>query len=140
MHTASAADLRFLAAFEECELAATAFGHREHLRIAYTYLTLVPFEAAAMAMETGLHRFLRQLGAPASKYHETLTRAWLLAVGHFMHANRSTASFESFLQADGRLLDQSIMETHYTRERLWSDAARLCFLEPDLQPFPLHGS
>ncbi|MEP6956943.1 MAG: hypothetical protein ABI883_08960, partial [Chthoniobacterales bacterium] len=110
------------------------------LRIAYTYLTLMPFEGAAVAMETGLRRFLRQLGAPASKYHETLTRAWLLAVGHFMHASGAAASFEKFLQADERLLDQRIMGTHYTRERLWSDAARAGFVEPDLQPIPLHGS
>jgi hypothetical protein len=80
----SPADRRFLEAFENCELSAAEFHHREHLRLAYLYCSLQPADAALAAMRRGLQRFLAHVGAPASKYHETMTAAWLLAVQHFM--------------------------------------------------------
>lgn len=138
MNTLSDADQRFLAAFENCELAAQEFGHREHVRLAYIYLSQQRDDDALDKLQSGLQRFLAHLGAPSSKYHETLTRAWLLAVRHFMHAAGPTSSFAEFIASDARLLDQCIMETHYTPGLLWSDAARARFVEPDLQPIPTH--
>ncbi len=87
-------------------------------------------------MESGLLRLLAHLGAPPSKYHRTLTQSWLLAIRHFMETASPTTSFEQFLETGGLLLDQEIMETHYTSDLLWSAEARGKFVEPDLQPIP----
>ena len=131
-----ASDREFLAAFESCSLRPAEFRHRDHLRLAYIYLTLHELDAALSVMRTGLHRFLAHVGAPPSKYHETVTRAWLLAVEHFMREAAPTASFEEFAAAAPRLFAHDAMETHYTPELLWSDIARQRFVEPDLQPIP----
>ena len=132
-------DRQFLEAFESCALSSAEFRHREHVRLAYIYLTLNDADAALAAMRGGLQRFLAHVGAPASKYHETVTRAWLLAVEHFMRA-APTASFEQFAAAASRLFAEGAMETHYTRQLLWSEAARAQFIPPDLEPIPPRAS
>ena len=132
-------DDRFLAAFEAAELTPDGFRHREHLRVAYIYLTLHRFDVAREKMESGLRNLLAKFGAPPSAYHETMTSAWLLAVAHFMHTGGPTASFADFLEAGGaRLLEKEIMATHYSATLLASDAARERFVEPDLQRIPQH--
>jgi hypothetical protein len=132
-------DLKFLAKFEAADFTAAEFGHREHLQIAYIYLAQSSFEIALVRIEFGLRGLLAHLGAPQSKYHQTLTRAWLLAVQHFMRSKGQSASFAEFIQHATPLLDQSVMETHYTPERLWSDDARTRFLAPDLEGIPTHA-
>ena len=129
-------DRKFLEAFESCALSPEEFRHRDHVRLAYIYLSLSDADAALTTLREGLHRFLAHLGAPSSKYHETVTRAWLLAVEHFMREAGPTESFEKFAAASPRLFAEGAMETHYTRELLWSDAARQQFIAPDLQPIP----
>ena len=129
-------DRRFLEAFERCELAPDRFHHRDHLRLAYIYLTLGDVDTALQTMRSALQRFLVHVGAPPSKYHETITRAWLLAVRHFMHVAGPTKNFEQFAASTPRLFEHGIMETHYTRELLRSEEARRRFVEPDLKPIP----
>lgn len=138
-HRASADDRAFLAAFEACEVPPSAFNHREHVRLAYVCLCEEGTPDAAHArVRTALHAFIAHNGVPASKYHETITRAWVLAVDYFMRKAAPAVfdSFETFIASDPRLLDSSIMLTHYSRERLFSDEARAGFVEPDLQEIP----
>lgn len=129
-------DARLLQAFESCELTSATFRHREHLRIAHIYLTIHPFETALQTLRARLQAFLSHLGAPPTAYHETMTRAWLLAVDHFRHQRGEQASSEAFLATSPALLDKEVMYTHYTPERLKSSAAREGFIEPDLEPIP----
>ena len=137
MHSLSESDLRFAAKFEACDITAANFGHAEHLRVAYIYLAQHPFADAYEKMENGLRNLLAHLGAPPSKYHTTITAAWLLAVRHFMDECGATADFQQFLAAGGaRLLDQQIMATHYSSEALASTEARSAFVAPDRQAFP----
>ena len=131
-----ASDRAFLNAFESCALPAAQFHHRDHVRLAFIYLTLHDLETALDLMRSGLHRFLAHAGAPATKYHETITRAWLLAVEHFMREAGPIGSFEEFAARAPRLFAPGAMETHYTSERLESDEARHRFVEPDREPIP----
>ena len=133
-------DREFLEAFDRCEITAREFGHRAHVRLAYILLTLYAPDAARAEMKSGLERLLAHLGAPASKYHETLTTAWTLAVHHFMQITPHASSFEEFATSAPRLFEQEIMQTHYTIERLMSDDARRDFVEPDVQAIPRHTS
>ena len=133
-------DTDLLQAFESCRLTPASFRHREHLRVAYLYLVRSPFDLAHARFEAGVQRLLAHLGAPASHYHATLTRAWLLAVHHFLRREGAKATSEQFLSAPcaaSCLLDQQIMLTHYSAERLFSAAARAEFIGPDLDPIPL---
>ncbi len=135
-HTISIEDRRFRETFEACELAPESFRHRAHVRLAYIYLAEHDPDAAAVRMRTALQTFLRHHGVDAAKYHETMTRAWVLAVRHFMSRAAPTASADAFIDAHPALLDGTIMLRHYSRGALFSDEARRRFVEPDLAPIP----
>lgn len=83
-HRSSAEDLMFRRAYETGEIAPAAFDHRAHLRLAYVYLSELDDDTAFRAMRDALRAFLERHGIDVAKYHETLTRAWILAVRHFM--------------------------------------------------------
>jgi hypothetical protein len=135
-HTASAEDLAFARAFEACQLDPQAFDHAAHVRLAYIYLCVAPHDAAAARMKDSLLAFLTHLGGDTSKFHETITRAWILAVAHCMAETAACASAAAFLAANPRLLDSRIMLTHYSAQVLFSPAARQAFVPPDVSPLP----
>ena len=139
MHSVSDDDLAFLASFESCAIAPSAFHHREHVRLAYIYLCDGDVIEAHRRLRASLLAFLAHNGVDAAKYHETITRAWILAVDHFMERAEPASpsvSFDGFIAGNPRLLDTGIMLTHYTKARLFSDDARAAFVEPDLDPIP----
>ncbi|MEL7059371.1 MAG: hypothetical protein AAGN46_05005 [Acidobacteriota bacterium] len=132
-------DRAFLDRFESCRLQPSSFDHGAHLRLAYCCLAEDDVEVAHRRVRTLLSHFLDFHGVDLSKYHETMTRAWLLAVDHFMRRDAVRyASSRDFVARNPRLLDSDIMLTHYSSDRLFSEPARLAFLEPDRQPIPRH--
>lgn len=139
-HELSISDLEFRAAFEAGAFAPADFSHRAHVRLAYVYLADCDVDLALERMRAALVSFLSHHDIPASKYHETLTRSWLLAVNHFMHRTPQTSSSDDFIARNPVLLDSRIMLTHYSAGLLFSEAARLGFVEPDLDPIPRHAA
>ena len=137
-HSPSAEDRQFRSQFEDCSLPPADFDHRGHLRLAYVYLADRDVDAAHEAMRQALWRFLEHNGVDPAKYHETMTRAWIMAARHFMELCPETDSAESFIASDPRMLDPKIMMTHYSAELLFSAEARKRFVEPDLSPIPEH--
>jgi hypothetical protein len=137
-HELSLSDREFRAAFEAGAYAPADFSHRAHVRLAYVYLASNDVERSCVLMSNALRAFLRHHGIPATKYHETLTRAWVLAVHHFMHRSPEAESADDFIDRNPLLLDTKIMLTHYSAGLLFSDAARTAFVEPDLDPIPRH--
>jgi hypothetical protein len=112
------------------------FDHRAHLRLAYVHFAAFGPETGATAFKESLFAYLARHGIDCSKYHETVTRAWLLAVWHFMRKAGATASSQDFLDKSQVLLDSRVMLTHYSKDLLFSDLARRQFVEPDLDPIP----
>jgi hypothetical protein len=139
-HRLSGSDRAFRVEFEACTFPPAAFGHREHVRLAYVYLTDHDTDAAHQLMQGALSTFLRHHGIDVSKYHETMTRAWIMAVRHFMEASPPSESSDAFIEHNPRLLDSKIMMTHYSAEVLFSDEARARFVEPNLSPIPRYDS
>lgn len=106
-------DAAFARAFERGEIAKADFRHASHLRLALAYLEeSTSVEEAAERMASGLRRFATAAGHP-ERYHHTITLFWMHMVA--------------------RLLDKNLMLTYYSHERIWSDAARTSWLEPDLR-------
>jgi len=131
----SLADIEFKEMLESLKLPLEQFNHRAHLRLAYIYLTTTNVDNAEQLMKSALNAFLNHNGVDASKYHETLTRAWVLAVHHFMFKTPYAANADEFIETNKQLLDTNIMMAHYCSKTLFSDRARACFVEPDLEPF-----
>ena len=139
MHDISADDRAFREDFEAGRIAPAQFDHRAHVRLAYCYLVERDVTAAAARMRAALQAFIAHHGIPPAKYHETLTRAWTLAVRHFMDPSTPYASADAFIAANPILLDSAIMLTHYSAALLFSPDARAGFVAPDLEPIPLSG-
>ena len=137
-HELSSSDREFRAAFEAGAYAPADFSHRAHVRLAYVYLAGSDVDTALECYRRALQGFLAHHGISAAKYHETLTRAWILAVHHFMHRSPGAPSADDFIERNPLLLDSKIMLTHYSAGLLFSDAARAGFVEPDLDPIPQH--
>ena len=134
-HLLSAADCDFRITFETCAVAPADFGHEAHVRLAYVYLAELGVESAVERMRQALLAFLEHNNIPRSKFHETLTRSWILAVRHFMNRS-SSVSASDFIAKNPELLDSKIMFTHYSASVLFSAEARERYVEPDLDPIP----
>ena len=92
-------------------------------------------------MRRTLHGLLNHAGVdPATKYHETLTRAWILAVRHFMSRTAESESAAAFIEQHPQLRDSGIMRSHYSTALLFSEEARASFVEPDLSGIPVPGA
>ncbi len=138
-HLLSPDDQAFRAQVEAFTFPPAEFNHRVHLRLAYVYLTEHTTELAYEFMRDSLRGFLTHHGVDLSKYHETMTRAWILAVRHFMEATSSAQSADDFIEQHPEMLNSKIMMTHYSAEVLFSDEARATFVEPNLDPIPRYS-
>ena len=138
-HQTSQEDRDFRSAFEAGAIPPSDFTHQAHVRLAYVYLVESGVEPAVLRMRDALLRFIEHNGIPRDKFHETMTRAWVLAVRHFMSRSPS-ASFADFIAEHRELLDSKIMLTHYSADLLFSDQARAQFVEPNLDPIPRHAA
>jgi hypothetical protein len=139
-HQSSAFDRVFRSDFEAGRVPPAKFDHRAHVQLAYVYLTELDPDAAYQAIRSALLNFLCRHGIDGSKYHDTLTRAWVLAVRAFMDRSPPCESAQEFLAANSRLLYSKILTAHYSPELLFSDAARARFVEPDRRPIPVSGT
>lgn len=133
-------DLEFKIQVESCTFPVSDFNHRAHVRLAYIYLSENDVDLSSERMRETLKRLLVHNGVDPSKYHTTLTKAWILAVHHFMNKTGSAESADAFMDKSPNILDTKIMMTHYSAEVLFSDEARALFVEPDLDPIPRYGS
>ena len=135
-HVASAEDIEFKRQFEACETPLSDFNHKGHLRLAYVYLVDNDTDSSVLLMKEALKRFLQHNGIDPTKYHETITKAWILAVKHFMSRSARCNSAEELIAQNPQMLDTQIMLTHYSAKLLFSDAARESFAQPDRYPIP----
>src|SRR5258708_2560838 len=72
-------DEDFREAFESLKVPTEMFHHREHIHLAWIYSRQFPQEEALGRMVQGIQAFAKHHGA-VSKYHHTITVAWLRLV------------------------------------------------------------
>jgi hypothetical protein len=122
-------DADFVAAFEACTLPGSEFTHRQHVRLAWIYLSEEPLLPALARFIDSLKRYAGSLGA-TTKYHETITYAFLFLI-HERMARQPAATFDEFADANPDLFE-AILKRYYRPETLASDLARTVFVMPDL--------
>ena len=128
-----ATDVELARAFERGDIRSADFHHASHLRVAWVYLReCASVPEAAARMTDALQQFAASVGQ-AQKYHHTLTMFWVLALAG-CRSTMHSASADEVLRAHPRLLDKDLPLAFYSRDRLFSDAARLAWVAPDLQP------
>jgi hypothetical protein len=126
-------DNNFLNDFEQAKF--KAFPHRDHIRMAWLYLSSDGWEVGYEKIQSGLKHFAEAIGQ-VDKYHETITCFWGLVVYHAIHTESEITDFGVFETTFPFLFDKSILYKHYSREHLFSAKARKVWLEPDIRPMP----
>jgi hypothetical protein len=122
------ADAAALAVFQL--RAAGPFPHLSHLRAARLYLRQLALPAALERYIADLRRYAAAKGA-ASKYHETITVAFLLLIRARLADAAPEETFDAFLARNPDLASPACLKTFYTDEALSSPTARRAFLFPD---------
>jgi hypothetical protein len=123
-------------AFHARTLPHAQWTHAAHLRVAWMHLARYALDEAHLRMRVGIIRLNAAHGldeTPQRGYHETLTRVWLVLVGAARARDACTHS-RAFLAAHPLARDLPLR--HYSRDRLFSLAARTIYLAPDVAPLP----
>jgi hypothetical protein len=128
-------DRTFLQAFEEGTLPPSEFSHRGHIRMAWLYLREYGWDEGIVRIRSGIQTFAARLGA-TTKYHETITIFWARLVQHMMSEQPQLETFDDFLAHFPQILDNRLIQQHYSAELLWSPLARGQWVEPDLVLMP----
>jgi hypothetical protein len=115
--------------FEACDIDAAAFGHVDHIGVAYELLRRDDFLTAARTYARCIETIATRAGA-ASKFNLTITLAFLSLIAERMKTGPH-GSFEAFMAENPDLVSGNPLEKWYSRERLQSDLARSVFLMPD---------
>jgi hypothetical protein len=120
-------------ALERCEIPNEGFHHASHLGVAWVYLVESPTTWEAVErMAATLRRFAASVGHP-EKYHHTTTVFWMRRLAA-ERASYPEASLDEILRRTPALLDKNLPLTYYSSGRLFSEEARLSWLDPDLRP------
>lgn len=119
-------------AFRDGSLPASAFHHRDHVRLAWLYVRQHGASAAAAAFTADLQRFAVAKGVPGL-FHATITGAYMALVAE-RRVESAGEVWDDFAAAHPDLLTwkPGILDRYYSAERLWSATARAQFLLPDL--------
>ena len=121
-------------AFEAGNVDPDQFGHDAHVYVAWLYLQDYELNDAIARFCAALKRLTRQLGIE-SKYHETITWFFMIAINERLQLRPSDA-WHTFRQQNPDLFasSPSLISRHYSVERLQSPLARTHFLLPDRLP------
>lgn len=117
--------------FKNCKIERGTWGHPEHLILAFHYASNNDFETAVCKMREGIFKLLKSFEIDLTKempYHETLTVFWMRTVFEFAKARKNVSLVENVSELIIKF-DKDYPLKFYTRERLFSDEARRCFVE-----------
>jgi hypothetical protein len=118
-------------AFEAGRVDNGSFHHRDHVRMAWTYLRELSFPSGAQRFIDALQRFAQANGKP-QLYHATITWAYLVTIHDRMQRN-GAGDWESFAAANADLLTwkPSIIDALYRPETIASEHAKRVFVLPN---------
>ena len=124
------------ASFEENRIPSGGFSHRDHVRLAWTYLKELEFVDAAARVTRGLEAFTQAVGHP-EKYHVTITWAFLVLVQERMAALPEDHRWCTFEEEHSDLLlrGRELLLRYYDPVTLASPRARRTFVLPDRAVF-----
>jgi hypothetical protein len=129
-------DAAFARAFERGDVTPAQFDHLAHVRVAWVYLhESASLDEALARMRDAIRRFAAAAGVP-QKYHETITVLWMRLLAD-VQTGGACGELADVLRAHPALGDKDLPFQYYSREHLFSDAARAGWVEPDRRPLTL---
>jgi hypothetical protein len=131
---------RIVRAFIARTLAKHEWTHQAHLRVGLWHALHFADAAALDLLRERICAYNEATGVANTDtggYHETLTRFYLHVIRSFVSSADASLPIDDLARA---LIDQwgdrNLPLRHYSRERLFSVAARREWREPDLAPLP----
>jgi hypothetical protein len=109
---------------------AGSFGHREHLHMTWSYLRRGQAERVLPFL-----RHVAESHGETEKLNVTMTQFWLAATAHAIRQS-GAGDFPQLLAREPHLLEQDLPFRHWSKEAIFSPAARAGWLDPDLKPLP----
>ncbi len=121
-----------ITAFTSGALDPAAFHHHDHVRLTWALLCRMPYESALEELRVGLRRLVTAAGKP-DRYHETITTFYASQIHSRMYPGEEP-SWSRFAASNPDLLNASraYLRRHYSDATLASEAARKCFVPPDI--------
>ena len=123
--------------FEERTIHKSDWTHAAHLIVGLYYCKAMPFAVAKNLMRDGICWLNDSLGIPnteSSGYHETLTVFWMKRIWNFLDESTEGETLTTLAQQlIERYVDPDLPLTYYSRELLFSAAARRDYFPPDLR-------
>jgi len=121
-------DSELLRKFEAYEVDAAAFGHRQHVQVAFEMLHKYSYLDACAKYANAINTIATRAGA-TDKFNVTITFAFLSLIAERVHSNPGL-DFEAFLAENADLMAKNALDRWYSSEDLRSDFARRHFLLP----------
>lgn len=129
---------RLVEGFENCTLPCDEWTHQAHLIVGLWYVSQhEPLVATDLIRKRIKHYNLAcgKQNTETGGYHETITRFFVWLIAKYLKAAPRNRSFVVVVNDFcARYDDKDLPLRYYTKERLMSVAARLGWVEPDLQP------
>ena len=85
-------DDEFLRAFQECTFTRSEWTHEAHVRMAWLYLTRLPFVEALDRVRCGIRKLNAKIGTPDG-YHETITVAFVRVIANRVRLGEDYPAF-----------------------------------------------
>lgn len=122
-------DEELVRGFEAASLPSGAFGHAEHVRVAWWYLRHLPWPDALDRIRGGLQRYATAAGEP-DRYHETLTVMYARLIAERLAVDDG-GDWHAFAARNADLFERELLERYYRPETLASEEARVRWVGPD---------
>lgn len=122
-------------AFETGTVSRDAWKHAEHLIVALYYVERHDLETATAKMRDGIFNLLKAFEVDLTKempYHETMTVFWMRTVADFNASKNGTSTVEKVREMVA-VFDKEYPMRFYSRELLFSDEAKVRFVDGDLR-------
>ena len=127
--------------FAAAAISATEWTHQTHLVMGAWHVARFGPEAALARLRAGIRALNAAHGTVDSDsrgYHDTITCAYVRLLAAFAASRPAGEAIDATVAAllASPLAAREVLTRHYSRERLFSVAARRGWVEPDLAPLP----
>jgi len=125
---------QFLQQLENNSLDPCHFNHLGHIRLAWIYLTNHQYPVAVSNICRAIQAYAESLGA-RDKFNMTITVAIMQIMSKRLN-DVSDKSWQDFCAKNPDIMEDalSLLLSHYSREKLFSNTAKLVILRPDIKP------
>jgi hypothetical protein len=121
-------------AFENASLSPSEFSHHAHMTVALWYLMRLPYADAVTHMRMQIRKFAAR-HHQSQLYNETITLFWMKLLRHLLNrAELGTSAADTVYQILTTWGSMLFVFKHYSKELVFSEAAKQSWVEPELRP------